>query len=201
MHGRLQRRDAMATAPRRLRAADVPYIPVDDPSISGYELVDGELVPVMPSTRTPAKTAVELLVRLHSHVSALGSGEVIPDVWCRLGLPRDPERLRAPDIAYFSAEKLEAAGSDEIFHVPPDLAVEVFSPTNDRKPGDFQQRIRDFLDAGVRLLWVIYPHAGYAMALRPDGSARMLREDDVLDGEDVLPGFRVTLRELVPAPT
>jgi Uma2 family endonuclease len=187
----------MATNPRRLRAADVPYIPVTDPSISGYELVDGQLVPVMPSTRTPSRVTRDLCMILHAHVTSAGTGEIYPDVWCRLGLARDPERLRAPDIAYFTNEKLEAAGSDEIFQVPPDLAAEVFSPTNERKPGNFQQRIRDLLDAGVRLLWVIYPEAGYVIVLRPDGSARMLRETDTLDGEDVLPGFRVALHDLL----
>lgn len=187
----------MATNPRRLRAADVPYIPVTDPSISGYELVNGELVPVMPSTRTPSRVSRDLCVLMHTHVRGERNGEVYPDVWCRLGLPRDPERLRAPDIAYFTNEKIEAAGSDEIFHVVPDLVAEVFSPTNERQPGDFQKRIRDYVDAGVRLLWVIYPGADYALALRPDGSARIIREADALDGEDVLPGFRVVLSELL----
>ena len=71
-----------------------------------------------------------------------------------------------------------------------------FSPTNQRKRGDFQQRVRDYLDAGVRLLWVIYPDPAYAMVYRPDGSARMVRESEALEGEDVLPGFRLDLGEL-----
>lgn len=47
--------------------------------------------------------------------------------------------------------------------------------------------------AGVRLLWVIYPEARYAVAYRPDGAARLLRERESLDGEDVLPGFHLPL--------
>src|SRR5688500_2439710 len=187
----------MATEPRRIRAADVPHIPVTEPESTGYELVDGELLPVMPATRTPSRVALEVLVRMHAHVQQSGAGAVYGDVWCHLDLPYDSERLRAPDIAYFGPSKLEAAGDDEIFHVVPDLAVEVFSPTNRRKPGDFQQRVRDYLDAGVPLLWIIYPHARYAMVHRPDGSARMMRDTEALDGEEILPGFRLELSELL----
>jgi Uma2 family endonuclease len=187
----------MATEPRRIRAAEVPHIPVAEPESTGYELVNGELVPVMPATRTPSRVGLEMLVRMHAHVQSIGAGAVYGDVWCHLDLPYDPERLRAPDVAYFGPDKLQAAGDDEIFHVVPDLVVEVFSPTNRRRPGDFQQRVRDYLDAGVPLLWIIYPDARYAMVHRPDGTARMKREDEVLDGEDILPGFRVSLDDLL----
>jgi Uma2 family endonuclease len=187
----------MAIQPHSLRAEDVPRIPVTDPAISGYELVNGELVPVMPAKRTHSWLAVEVARRLGNHVLETGTGAVFADVWCNLRLPRDPERLRAPDVAYFGDEKLAAAGNDEIFRVLPDLVIEIYSPTNWRRRGDFQQRVRDYLDAGVGLLWVIYPSAGYAMVHRPDGSARMVRETDALEGEDVVPGFRLLLGELL----
>lgn len=197
VHAAFYLRSPMATRPRRLRAEDVPRIPVTDPGITGYELVDGELVAVMPAKRPHAWLVAELVRRLGNHVVDAGAGAVYADVWCHTPLDRDPERLRAPDIAYFSEAKLERAKGDEIFRVPPDLAIEVFSPTNQRRRGDFQQRVRDWLDAGVRLLWVIYPDPEYAMAYRPDGSARMVREHESLDGEDVLPGFRLDLGELL----
>jgi Uma2 family endonuclease len=185
----------MATNVRRLRAVDVPDVPVPD-EISGYELVDGELVPVMPSKRRHSWLSVELTYRLRLHVEKVGTGAVYADVWCRLKQPEDPERLRAPEVAYFSDAKLAEAGEGDIFPFPPDLAIEVYSPNNLKRPGDFQLRVRDYLDAGVPLLWVIYPDARYAMVHRPDGSARMIRDSEALDGEEVLPGLRVELREL-----
>jgi Uma2 family endonuclease len=185
----------MATQPHQIRAEDVPLIPVPD-DISGYELVNGQLVPVMGSTIRHSWLAGELAAILRDHVRSVKVGAVFPDVWCKMPVPRDRERLHAPDISYFTNEKIEAEQADGIFHSPPDLAVEIHSPTNVRKPGDFQRRIRDYLEAGVRLLWVIYPDAGYAMVHRPDGSARMVRETEALDGEDVLPGFRLQLAEL-----
>ncbi len=190
--------EPMATQPRHLRAEDVPLIPVPD-DISGYELVNGELVPVMPSRFRHAWLVFEVCRILDLHVRSAKAGVVVPDVWCKLPLPHDLERLHAPDVAYFTAEKVQSQVADGIFRVPPDLVVEIFSATNLRKPGDFQRRVRDYLDAGVGLLWVLYPDAGYAMVHRSDGSARMVRETEALEGEDVLPGFRLQLGELFQA--
>jgi Uma2 family endonuclease len=76
----------------------------------------------------------------------------------------------------------------------PDLAVEVLSPSDD--PVDVQQKIRDYFDAGAHLVWVIAPAARSATVYRADGSARLLREGDHLDGEDALPGLLIPLSEL-----
>jgi hypothetical protein len=54
-----------------------------------------------------------------------------------------------------------------------------------------------FVDASVPLLWVIYPETRYGMVHRSDGSARMVRESEEFDGEDVLPGFKMSLGELL----
>jgi Uma2 family endonuclease len=186
----------VASNPRRLRAADVPNIPVDDPLVSGYELVDGELVPVMPSYRRHSWCRFEIAKQMSAFVEERGGGDVYLDVWCRLKLPYDPERLRAPDVAYFTTGAIEATESRGIFEILPELVIEVFSETNERKPGDFQRRMRDYMDAGVPLVWVIYPDQGIAISSRPDGTARIARDGDVLDAEEVLPGFNLDLGEL-----
>jgi Uma2 family endonuclease len=58
---------------------------------------------------------------------------------------------------------------------------------------DVQQKVRDYLDAGARLVWVVAPGAKTATIYRADGSARLLRDGDHLDGEDVLPGLLIPL--------
>lgn len=187
----------MATNLRRLRAVDVPDLPVPD-DINGYELVDGELEAVMPSKRRHSWLCHKLAVRFEAFVVQTGKGAVYPDVWCHLELPYDAERLRAPDVSWFSDERLAlAGGGDEIFPFAPDLVAEVYSPTNLKRRGDFQQRVRDFMDVGVPLLWVIYPDARYAVMHRPDGWARVIRENESLDGGDVMPGFSILLGELL----
>ena len=59
-----------------------------------------------------------------------------------------------------------------------------------------QQKVRDYLDAGARLVWVLAPQAKSATVYRADGSARLLREQDALDGENVLPGLTILLRDI-----
>jgi Uma2 family endonuclease len=166
----------MATNRGRLRAVDVPEIPVPD-DLSGYELVDGELVPIMPSKRRHSWLAVELVVRFRAHVDRVKTGVVYGDVWCWLKVPYDPECLRAPDVAYFGHAKLEEAGEGDIFPCPPDLVVEIFSPYNRKRPGDFQRRVRDYLDAGTPLLGDLSRRG-----LRDDAPAGRLGAHDPRDG-------------------
>jgi Uma2 family endonuclease len=81
----------------------------------------------------------------------------------------------------------------------PDLVAEVVSP-GDRR-GELLARVGDWLDAGVRLIWVIDPARKEAHAHRPDGSIAIFGPNDAVDGEDVLPGFRWTVAELIELPS
>jgi len=191
----------MATQPQRLRADDLPDIAVEDPMVSGYELVNGELVPVSPANPERGGLMTWVGAELLAFVRKHRLGGVFTDAWVKLALPRDPERVRAPDVMFVSNEKLRLSGGipSDYFRIVPDLVVEIYSPTNERKARDFQQRVRDYLDAGVPLLWVIYPAARYATIYHPDGSARVLREHESLDGESILPGFSLSLAQLFEA--
>jgi Uma2 family endonuclease len=84
------------------------------------------------------------------------------------------------------------------FHTAPDVAVEIESA---ERPKAMQQRIQDYLDAGTELVWVIHLETSAVTVYRADGSARLLRESDVLDGEDVLPGLQIPLQELFFTPS
>ena len=76
----------------------------------------------------------------------------------------------------------------------PDLAVEVLSRTDN--PVEVQQKVRDYLDAGARLVGVIAPQVKTVTVYRADGCARLLREHEHLEGEDVLAGLAISLAEL-----
>jgi Uma2 family endonuclease len=187
----------MSRPARRLRADDVLRIQAERGGDIGYELVNGELVPIMPASLPHGRIMARLGRHMDWHVSESRLGVVYTEAGFVLDVAGDPERLRGPDIAFLSNQTLEAAGGEPVegfFRGAPDLAVEVQSP-NDRK-GDLQQRVREFLDAGAKLVWTIHPAARSAMVFRPDGSARLLRETEALDGEDVLSGFRLPLAEL-----
>jgi Uma2 family endonuclease len=113
------------------------------------------------------------------------------------GIVLFPERqlVRVPDVAFVRAERIlpleDRAGFTRF---APDIAVEVLSP-NDRL-GEVDAKVRMYLDAGVRHSWVVDPRmrsvAVYALG-RP---VVHLGENDDLDGGDVLPEFRVPVREL-----
>jgi Uma2 family endonuclease len=130
------------------------------------------------------------------HVDRQGRGKVVVgDVGFVLQLPNDPERVRAPDVGFVTLEKLPGGRLPQGFILgAPDLAVEVLSPTDN--PVDIQQKVRDFLESGTRLIWLIAPQAKTATVYRPDGSARLLREHEALDGEDVLPGLSIPLADI-----
>ena len=82
--------------------------------------------------------------------------------------------------------------------IAPDLAVEVVSPNDTAE--DLEEKLGDYRTAGVPLIWVIYPELRKVRIIRRDGSASELKEDDMLSGEDVIPGFRCPLREILPRP-
>lgn len=185
----------------RIKSADdVLSIPLP-PGISGYELVDGELVEVMPVGGIHGELAAEIGGRLRDYLKAhRGAGRSYVEAGFVLGLRADPERLRGPDVAFVTAEKLSEIGGQSprgFFRMAPDLAVEVES---EERPKAMQQRIHDYLDAGTRLVWVIHSLDRSATVYRADGSARLLRESDALDGEDLLPGLVIPLSELFDAP-
>lgn len=140
----------------------------------------------------------EVYRALASHVEAHGvGGEVYVDGGFVLGLRRDPRRLRGPDVAFVSPRKLGEHGPAGFGfgHYAPDLAVEV-ELSSGRKPGGLQ-RVRDYLEAGVALVWAIHVRRRAATVYRQDGSTVELGETDSLDGEDVVPGFRLPLAKLL----
>src|SRR6266545_746869 len=144
------------------------------------ELVNGEVREMPPTGGVHGRLASRIDRRLAEHVERHGGGEVlVGDVGFVLDLPHDPERVRAPDVAFVTTSRLPEGRLPEGFlHGAPDLAVEVMSPSD--SPVEVQQKVRDYLDAGARLVWTIAPKAKTATIYRADGSARLLREGDFL---------------------
>ena len=100
--------------------------------------------------------------------------------------------MRAPDVAFISTARLPGGELPrEFLRGAPDLAVEVLSPSE--SPIEVQQKVREYLDSGARLVWIVAPDANTVTAYRADGTAQLLRESDILQGEDVLPGFSLRL--------
>src|SRR3972149_4341515 len=160
------------------------------------ELVNGEVIEMAPVGWSHGHVTGRFYRRISDHVEARDAGEVaVGDVGFVLQLPNDPERVRAPDVAFVSKQRLPAGRQRQgVFLGAPDLAVEVLSPTDN--PVDMQQKVRDYVESGTRLEWLAAPEAKTVTVYRPDGSARLLREHEALDGEDVPPGLSIPLAQI-----
>ncbi len=161
------------------------------------ELIRGVLSETMPTGREHGQIAVRLAARLHNFVEPRRLGVLTASdsgVW----LEHDPDTVREPDVAFFSAEK---SPPDErvtgYAQVAPDLAVEIVSPS-DRLPAVNDKALM-WLRYGVRLVWVVRPGERRVDVHRDGHAVVALTEGDALDGMDVLPGFSCPVREVFGA--
>ena len=154
------------------------------------ELVHGVLVVREPAGYQHGDVAMRLAAAIFTHVEAHGLGRVFA-AETGFTLARNPDTVRAPDVAFISTARLPEPPPRGFAELAPDLAVEVLSP--DDRPGEVLAKVGNWLTAGARLVWVVDPVRVLARAYRADGSESMLDEMDALRGEDVLPGFEYPL--------
>jgi Uma2 family endonuclease len=165
-----------------------------------FELIDGELTERNMSLLS-SRVAVRLARRLDVHCEEHDLGWIV-DAECGYAcFPWKPGRIRRPDVSFIAAGRLPSSEerSEGYVMIPPDLAVEVVSP-NDRV-GELDEKVDEYLRAGVRLVWVVRPAARAVQVFRGDRSESWLWAADELSGEDVLPGFRCRVDELFPPPS
>ena len=154
------------------------------------ELVRGVLVVREPAGYQHGQVAAELLVAIANHVTANRLGRVFA-AETGFTLARNPDTVRAPDVAFISTARLPDPAPRGFAELAPDLAVEVLSP--DDRPGEVLAKVGNWLTAGARLVWVADPVRVLARVYRADGSESILGATDALRGEDVLPGFEYPL--------
>jgi Uma2 family endonuclease len=177
---------------RALTAEDLSLLA--DPEAK--ELVDGEIVPMTPTFFVHGRVAGHLVQALRDHAARAGAGEVVT---AEVGFitRRNPDRVRAPDVAFVAAARL--AGRDlehGFFEGAPDLAVEVLSPGD--RAAEVQAKAEEYLAAGARLVWVADPAARTVTVYRHASPPRVLRAGATLDGDDLLPGFALGIDGLFP---
>ena len=158
-----------------------------------YEVVDGELVVSPGAGLLHERIVRRLLARLDVFVTAKGLGEAFPSNL----LYRLPSgNRRGPDVSFIRAELVTSLARTTVFpELAPDLAVEVLSPSD--RQHRLLEKVGEYLQSGVRLVWVIDPEAARAAIYRSATSVREIDATGILDGEDVVPGFRCTLAELL----
>jgi Uma2 family endonuclease len=113
-------------------------------------------------------------------------------------LPDRPQRR--PDVAFIPYERwVPQPGSEDppAWNVVPTLTVEVVSPND--VITELEEKLRDYFDAGVRLVWVLNPTLRRVYVYESFTQVRILQENDELDGGPALPGFRLRIADLFAA--
>jgi len=158
-----------------------------------YELVGGELVQMSPSGWDHSQIAGQIAGLLWQHVAAnkLGRVGVAEPGFV---LSRQPATVRVPDVAFVSSERLrQIADGSKFPEIAPDLAVEVISPNDSFSY--VEQKAREWLAAGTRMVLVVDPATRTVYIYRGTGRESALGEGDTLDASDAVPGWRVPVRQ------
>jgi Uma2 family endonuclease len=162
-----------------------------------WELVRGELREVSPSGFESSAIGAVITAWLTLYVIERGLG-IVTNAEGGYIFEHDPDTVLAPDDAFVRREHVPAPEQMHRFgQVPPDLAVEVISPTD--RPGTVAQKIDFYLAHGVPLVWVVDPATRTATVHRPSEQPRRLTIDDALEGEEIVPGFRLPLAQVFAA--
>jgi Uma2 family endonuclease len=162
----------------------------------GSELINGVIV--QKSMPNVAHMMIQQLLSLvvGLFVQRNGLGICGPEGRCILG-PPGGEGALLPDFLVVAREHLAGIGLHGPIRRAPDLTVEILSP--DDRMTDVMDKLRFYLLNGVRLVWLIDPENRTVTVMTSVSEARILSEDDVLEGGDVLPGFTCVVRDILPS--
>ena len=150
-----------------------------------YELIRGVLVERIPTGDGHSIAVINFVYELTHYVRSGGAGVT------RTGDPgyrleRNPDTVRAPDVAWFAPGRIPQ-GTQGYPELAPDLAVEVKSPSNSRR--ELAEKAAMWLSFGSREVWVADPETVTITVYRPGVDPITLCPDDELDGGELLPGF------------
>jgi len=168
-------------------------------SADRYELVRGELIKMSPTGGVHGYVTMEIGAILRNHVrqhqlglvTAAETGYILVD---------EPRTVRAPDVGLIQKARVPNPIPEKYFPLAPDLAVEVVSPRDTAK--DIRNRVKDFLNAGTPIVWVVYPSSKSVdiHTMTAEGQlTRTLEETDTLTGEILIPNFEVRVADLFPS--
>ncbi len=160
-----------------------------------FELVRGEIVamtpPLMPQHGLVCANIAAILwnySRQSGHGFALSNDSAVVT-------ERNPDSVRGPDVCFYShARWPRSQVGNTLPPVPPDVAVEVVSPGN--RVAEIVRKVSEYLDAGVALVWVVYPEHQRVVVYRADAAESItLDSDAVIENLAELPGFRCSVSD------
>jgi Uma2 family endonuclease len=183
----------MSTVGQRLISAE-EFFDIPEPSDGTVlELVRGEVV-AMPG---PGLEHGEIQVNVSFLIKSFLNQHPIGRVVVESGTitERNPDTVRGPDVSYYSKERLPLDQRVTKYHdQPPDLCVEVVSPSNTKRR--LRDKIREYFFCGVRMVWILDPEdRSVTIFVAPD-EGRTLYDPAIIDGSPVLPDFSCKVADL-----
>ena len=164
---------------------------LDNPQWGRCELNSGKVMSMAPTGMEHGDLALEIGAQMRTYVKKQGLGKVMgTDVGFLI--TRNPDTMREADVMFISTARLKDAGPKQgLSLIPPDLAVEIVSPSD--RWSEVVEKVETYLRAGVKIVWVVDPKTRTAQVYRFGQSVLSLHESDALDGAEILPGFRMEL--------
>lgn len=158
------------------------------------ELVRGELRVTPPPGAPHGAAAINLVLLLADHVRALNLGRVFGESFGYV-LTQLPHTVRVPDASFVRADRLPPEGiGPGLLKFAPDLAIEVLSPSE--SASELEEKLSDYAAGGTPLIWVVDPARRTVRIMSATRPVRWLQETDVLDGDDVIPGFTCQVSQI-----
>lgn len=181
----------MTTTTQPMTAEDLLNMPDDG---FRYEIVRGELRKMPPAGHIHGEQAASILASLWMHVKTRGLGTVYA-AETGFHLASDPDHVRAPDAAFVRRERADAARDARgFFPGPPDLAIEVISPSD--RYSEVEEKVEDWLEAGTSAVIVVDPRRRVVEVRRSNAESVTLTEADTLDIDDIAPGWRMPIEDI-----
>ena len=179
------------------------FLALPDDEVRGCELLDGRIVKkrywrdtengMNPRSLDHSRSMTHSAAVLQRFVYERDLGEVLTTPSFLVGANRD--QSRKPDVAFVAGRI--PTDPEAILALVPTLAVEVISPNNTAE--EMEAKVKEYLAAGTRLVWLTFPESRMVIAFWADGGA-VFKSGDTITAEPVLPGFACPVNDLFPPP-
>ena len=160
-----------------------------------YELLNGEII-MSPAGFNHGDICVAIATALNNFVRPRKLGKVCDgQTGFRLVHGFKRKTVLSPDVSFVSRQRVEAMKDREkFFDGAPDLAVEVLSPGDNLRK--IEEKVRRYFLNGARLAWIVDPFSRQVYVHQPEGAGAIKAQAESLNGSDVLPGFKLRVREI-----
>ncbi|HZR15973.1 MAG TPA: Uma2 family endonuclease [Verrucomicrobiae bacterium] len=159
-----------------------------------YELLNGRLI-MSPVPANHGAICVRLILLIGAFVQRHKLGEVYDS---STGFRTSESILLSPDVSFVSKATLKKVfrGPDKFLRGAPDLAIEVLSPSD--RTQLIHKKLDLYFEHGTRLVWIVNWKLHQVHIYRPDSISAVTQSNDLLSGDEVLPGFKCRLHQIFP---